>query len=125
MVAHSSLKVRKLGPSSEQQALMIRIDWTRSNVVTITAQEDFKMPTVTMWVRKDGYKIISHQDIPVHKGMTFYFVASKEQGWYYLLKWSDNLHNYACTCPSGRTRHACRHQHILADHLESCEKEVA
>lgn len=69
MVAHSvskrSLKVQKLGPSSEQQALMVRIDWTTSLVVKITARTDFKMPTVTMWVRKDGYKVVSTQDIPV------------------------------------------------------------
>ena len=121
MVAHNSLKIRKLGPSSEQQALMVRIDWTTSQVVTITAHEDFKMPTVTMWVRKDGYQVISRQDIPVHKGMTFYFVASNEQGWYYLLKWSESLNKHACTCPAGRIRHNCRHQHILADHLESQE----
>lgn len=128
MVAHSSLKVRQLGPSSEQQALMVRIDWTTAQVVTITARNDFRMPTVTMWVRKNGYKIISKQDIPVHTGTTFYFVASQEQGWYYLLMWSESRQQYACTCPSGRIRHTCKHQHILADHLEGEDqvvKEVA
>lgn len=125
MVAHSSLRVRKLGPSSEQQALMVRIDWTTSQVVTITAHEDFRMQTVTMWVCKDGYKIISTQDVPVHKGTKLYFVASNEQGWYYLLKWSEIRQQYACTCPSGRIRHNCRHQHILADHLESQSTKVA
>lgn len=123
MVAHSvskrNLKVQKLGPSSEQQALMVRIDWTKSQVVTITARNDFKMSTVTMWVRKDGYQVISTQDVPVQKGMKLYFVASNEQGWYYLLKWSESLQKHACTCPAGRIRHNCRHQHILADHLES------
>jgi len=122
MVAHStskrSLKIQKLGPSSEQQALMVRIDWTKSQVVKISAREDFKMPTVTMWVRKDGYQVISTQDVSVLKGMTLYFVASNEQGWYYLLKWSESLNKHACTCPAGRIRHVCRHQHILADHLE-------
>jgi hypothetical protein len=129
MIAHSTskrnLKVQKLGPSSEQQALMVRIDWTKSQVVKITAREDFKMPTVTMWVRKDGYKVISTQDVPVQKGMTLYFVASNEQGWYYLLKWSESLNKHACTCPSGRIRHNCRHQHILADHLEGEGTRVA
>lgn len=57
--------------------------------------------------------------------MTLYFVASNEQGWYYLLKWSESLHKYACTCPAGRIRHNCRHQHILADHLESQAAKVA
>lgn len=129
MIAHSTskrnLKVQKLGPSSEQQALMVRIDWTTSQVVTITAREDFKMSTVTMWVRKDGYQVISTQDVPVLKGTKLYFVASNEQGWYYLLKWSESLNKHACTCPAGRIRHNCRHQHILSDHLESQTTKVA
>ena len=128
MIAHSTsernLKVSNLGPSSEQQALMVRIDWTTSQVVKITARQHFMMPTATMWVRKDGYKVISTQDIPVQEGMTLYFVASKEEGWYYLLQWSENRQQYACTCPAGRIRHTCKHQHILADHLASKEHNI-
>jgi hypothetical protein len=97
---------------------MVKIEWTKSLIVHIKANKDFKMKTSTMSIgKKTGYQVISTQMIPVQAGMEFYFIRSSEEGWYYLLRWSEAYHQFTCSCPSGRIRHCCKHIEMVAAHV--------
>ncbi len=116
-----TLKKTDIGPSKSVLALMIAIDWTSAQVVTITAKKAIKLQALSVST-KTG-EVIEQPVVAIPAGRTLHFVRASS-GLYYIGQVSP-AGVVGCSCPHRVHKGECKHQEaILAAHNAKARRAI-
>ena len=95
-------------------SLMVQLD-TLEQLVTVSSPDGFSLQASYIHLRSGS---VEHSTTFKLTGrVTFYFVASEFAGWYYILRYFENLNAFGCSCREGKQGHNCEHMKLMPEHV--------
>ncbi|HLZ57289.1 MAG TPA: hypothetical protein VKR06_10105 [Ktedonosporobacter sp.] len=100
-----------LGTPSMYRCLIVKLNTTKQ-IVQRTEASDFSQDCIWFDVRGRGFEL-SPVTFTLRAGITWYFVESEFAGYFYVLRYFEDLQRFGCSCKMGKQGQRCVHAALL------------